>query len=103
MNPDLLLSVVGRTCGFCLEDNACFRALFGLQLARRLAKPKIYDLVGFSLRRGSVLALAGKRRSGRWPLACPHCKRLRSTRDFRCRRLADSRRHGPSRLVSRFV
>ncbi len=36
--------------------------MFGLQLARRLTKPKIYDLAGLSLRVGSVLALAGERR-----------------------------------------
>ena len=65
MNPDLLLGVVAALAGFVLKTTLAFGRMSGLQLARRLAKPKIYDLVGLSLRVGSVLALAGERRSGR--------------------------------------
>src|SRR5271170_6577418 len=65
--------------------------MFGLQSARRLAKPKIYDLVGFSLRGGGLLALAGEVCS-RWRTVVYKCStRLGSTGDPHYRYLADSR------------
>src|ERR1700677_4595655 len=69
--------------------------MFGLQLARRLAKPKIYDLADFSLWGGSVLDLAGEWGSGRWTVVCRRSTCLGSTSDFHRHYVADSRLVGP--------
>ena len=70
MNPDLLLGSCDRACGLCPEDDTCLRGVSGLELAGRFSRPEIHGLVEFSLRDGSVLALAGEWRSCRGKNGC---------------------------------